>query len=259
MPVYEFESFHAFSRLPKELQLLIWEIAASEPQVHHATLARETASPPAVPSRGRRREYSMFEYDLMQDDATPSCAQTRPLWPPLDAMLRTSQDSRAVAQRVLESSHSVLLRPEFKASLDRGGLPTLRVRPMVDLVILNAGWPDQLDMRRRIISYRQVQDVPQLRCLGVPCISMASDISTVRPTLDTEWFGKFVNVIKGLRTVYWGLRVLYITVEPEQLGASVGPQWPETQRGFQSDFLDAYEKGPPARPLLRPRWCEGVL
>ncbi|KAK7978219.1 hypothetical protein PG988_005709 [Apiospora saccharicola] len=160
-------------------------------------------------------------------------------------MLRTSQDSRAVAQRVLESSHSVLLRPESKASLDRGGLPTLRVRPMVDLVILNAGWPDQLDMRRRIISYRQVQDVPQLRCLGVPCTSMASDISTGRPTLDTEWFGKFVNVIKGLRTVYWGLRVLYITVEPEQLRASVGPQWPETQRGFQSDFLDAYEKGPP--------------
>ncbi|KAK8134603.1 hypothetical protein PG984_006615 [Apiospora sp. TS-2023a] len=273
MPVSQAERFHSFSKLPKELQLSIWKLAASEPQVHYATLTRKTASsPPPVPSRGRRRAFLPFQIDLVQDNAAPGRPEPNTLWPPLDALLRAVKDSRAVAQRLLESSHPVFLNPNPTAPLDRGRFPALRVRPMTDLVILSAGWQDQLDMRGRIISHRQVQDVPQLCCLGVSCAT-ASD--TGIPTLDGERFRKFLNATEGLMRVYWALRVLYVVVEPEQLRAcegswrrdtkSPGPgrdleQHPdddddddcesaseENEVELLAGFLAAYEKGlPPA-------------
>lgn len=93
-----------------------------------------------------------------------------------------------------------------------------------------------LAQRLGIISYRQAQDVPQLRCLGVPC-DTASD-STGRPTLDAERFRKLLFATEDLVTVYWALRVLYVVVEPEQLRACPSPRWSDTKSSDHDPDLE---------------------
>ncbi|KAF6804320.1 hypothetical protein CSOJ01_10289 [Colletotrichum sojae] len=252
------EIFPSFPKLPQELQISVWELAASQPQAYFATLTLGIASAPPTPPPGqrRRRRFPPFEIDLVRD-AGPGASPMELPWPPLDALLRTTRASRAAGQKVLATSRSVSLRSPPKESSDQVPYTLLPFRPMTDLIILGSGWQGQLDMRGRVVPTRQVENIPQLRSVGVPFPTAPGGNAGTR--LDADASRAFRFSVEGLLTVYWALRVLYVVVEPEQLrGCDVpwqdtdlnlelthGPELLRGKKGSLAKFLAAYEKGPP--------------